>query len=205
MSTQHGGAHLSGRFHFSPRAARASVAAQDATTAVDVREVSIAALRIGTGFIFLWAFLDKTFGLHYSTASKSAWIHGGSPTKGFLGHVAVGPFQSAFHSMAGNGFVDWAFMLGLLGIGTALVLGVGLRIAAACGVVLVAMMWFAVYPPAQHTASGAATSSVNPLIDDHVLEALALIALAVFGTRSRLGLGAAWAKLPVVRNHRSLV
>jgi thiosulfate dehydrogenase [quinone] large subunit len=119
--------------------------------------------------------------------------------------VAVGPFQSVFHSMAGNGFVDWAFMLGLLGIGSALILGVGLRMAAACGVVLVAMMWFAVYPPAQHTATGAATSSVNPLVDDHVLEALALIAIAVFGARSRLGLGAMWAKLPFIRNHRSLV
>jgi thiosulfate dehydrogenase [quinone] large subunit len=205
MSTQHSGAHLGGRFHFSPRGARASVTSEDATTAVDAREVSIAALRIGAGFIFLWAFLDKTFGLHYSTASKNAWIHGGSPTKGFLGHVAVGPFQSAFHSMAGNGFVDWAFMLGLLGIGSALVLGVGLRIAAVCGVALVAMMWFAVYPPARHTAAGAPTSSVNPLVDDHVLEALALIAIAFFGTASRLGLGAMWAKLPFVQKHRSLV
>src|SRR4051794_23630238 len=165
MTTQHGGAHLSDRFHFLPRTARATVA--DAAPAVAAKEASIAALRIGAGFIFLWAFLDKTFGLHYSTASKNAWIHGGSPTKGFLSHVAVGPFQSAFHSMAGNGFVNWAFMLGLLGIGSALILGVGLRIAAVGGVVLVAMMWFAVYPPARHTATGAATSSVNPFVDDH--------------------------------------
>jgi len=203
MTTQHGGAHLSGRFHFPPRTARATVA--DAVPAVDAKQASIAALRIGAGFIFLWAFLDKTFGLHYSTASKNAWIHGGSPTKGFLSHVAVGPFQSAFHSMAGNGFVNWAFMLGLLGIGSALILGVGLRIAAVGGVVLVAMMWFAVYPPARHTATGAATSSVNPFVDDHVLEALALIAIAAFGTGSRLGLGAVWAKLPFVQKHRSLI
>jgi thiosulfate dehydrogenase [quinone] large subunit len=203
MTTQHGGAHLSGRFHFPSRTARATVA--DAVPAVDAKQASIAALRIGAGFIFLWAFLDKTFGLHYSTASKNAWIHGGSPTKGFLSHVAVGPFQSAFHSMAGNGFVNWAFMLGLLGIGSALILGVGLRIAAVGGVVLVAMMWFAVYPPARHTATGAPTSSVNPFVDDHVLEALALIAIAAFGTGSRLGLGAVWAKLPFVQKHRSLI
>ena len=205
MSTQHGGAHLTGRFHFSPRSVKGSATAERSTTAVDAKEASIAALRIGAGFIFLWAFLDKTFGLHYSTASKNAWIHGGSPTKGFLSHVAVGPFQSAFHSMAGNGFVDWAFMLGLLGIGGALILGVGLRIAAVSGVILVAMMWFAVFPPAQHTASGAPTSSVNPLVDDHVLEALSLIAIAVFGTASRIGLGAWWARLPFVEKHRSLI
>ena len=205
MTTQHGGAHLTGRFHWTPRSASASIATERSATVVDAKEASVAALRIGAGFIFLWAFLDKTFGLHYSTASSKAWIHGGSPTKGFLSHVSVGPFQSAFHSMAGNGFVDWMFMLGLLGIGTALILGIGLRIAAVAGVALVAMMWFAVFPPAQHTATGVATSSTNPFVDDHVLEALVLIVVAAFGTASRIGLGATWAKLPFVRRHRSLV
>ena len=204
MSTQHGGAHLSGRFHFSPRTARASVSAH-AAPAVGAKEASIAALRVGTGFIFLWAFLDKTFGLHYSTATKNAWIHGGSPTKGFLSHVAVGPFQSTFHSWAGNVFIDWLFMLALLGIGSALILGIGLRIAAVSGVALVTLMWLAVFPPARYTSAGAATSSVNPVIDDHVLEALALTAIAVFGTGSRLGLGALWGKLPFVDKHRSLI
>jgi hypothetical protein len=32
--------------------------------------------------------------LHYFTASKNAWVHGGSSTKGFLRHVAVGPVRS---------------------------------------------------------------------------------------------------------------
>ncbi|NUR30173.1 MAG: hypothetical protein HOV83_30705 [Catenulispora sp.] len=195
---------MSGRFHFSPRSARAAVSG-DAVSAVTAKETSIAALRIGTGFIFLWAFLDKTFGLHYSTASTNAWVHGGSPTKGFLSHVAAGPFQSTFHSWAGNGFIDWLFMLALLGIGSALILGIGLRIAAVCGVALVAMMWLAVYPPARFTSAGKATSSVNPVVDDHVLEALALTAIAVFGTGSRLGLGALWEKLPFVDKHRSLI
>ena len=45
---------------------------------------ALAVLRIAMGFLFLWAFLDKTFGLHYATPSAKAWIHGGSPTKGFL-------------------------------------------------------------------------------------------------------------------------
>jgi thiosulfate dehydrogenase [quinone] large subunit len=204
MTTQHG-AHLSGRFHWTPRTATSSTSAERSATAVGARETSIAALRIGAGFIFLWAFLDKTFGLHYSTASSKAWIHGGSPTKGFLGHVSVGPFQSAYHSMAGNGFIDWMFMLALLGVGTALILGVGLRIAAVSGVLLVGMMWFAVYPPAQYSSAGTATSSSNPFVDDHVLEALALIAIAAFGTASRLGLGAMWGRVPFVQRHRSLI
>ena len=31
----------------------------------------LALLRIAVGFIFLWSFLDKTFGLHYSTARRA--------------------------------------------------------------------------------------------------------------------------------------
>jgi thiosulfate dehydrogenase [quinone] large subunit len=202
MATQHG-LHLGGRFHWSAHRAGASVAAESATGAVTARESAIAALRIGTGFMFLWAFLDKTFGWGYSTPSARAWIHGGSPTKGFLGNVSAGPFQSTFHSMAGQGWTDWLFMLALLGIGLALTLGIGLRLAALAGVVLVALMWFAVYPPARHAADGSATGSVNPFVDEHVMDALALIAVAAFGTASRLGLGAWWAKLPFVERHHS--
>jgi uncharacterized membrane protein YphA (DoxX/SURF4 family) len=41
-------------------------------------------LRLVLGFIFLWAFVDKVFGLGFATASSKAWIHGASPTAGFL-------------------------------------------------------------------------------------------------------------------------
>src|SRR3984885_3928839 len=116
----------------------------------------LAALRIATGFVFLWAFLDKTFGLGYSTASGKAWIHGGSPTRGVLKSVDVGPFQSAFHSIAGTWWADWLFMLGMLGVGVALIAGVGLRLAAGAGALIMAMMWFAEFPLAQHTSAGAA-------------------------------------------------
>lgn len=204
MATQHG-LHVGGRFHRPARPARAAVAADSAAAAVGARDAAIAALRVGTGFAFFWAFLDKTFGLHYSTPSARAWIHGGSPTKGFLSSVDVGPFQSMFHAWAGKQWADWLFMLGLAGVGLALLLGVGLRIAAVAGTVLVALMWFAVFPPAQYTSSGAPTGSVNPFVDEHVMDALALIAVAAFGTASRLGFGAAWARLPFVERHRALL
>lgn len=203
MSTQHGGAHLTGRFHFTPRSAQASTAAARSTTAVDAKEASIAALRIGAGFIFLWAFLDKTFGLHYSTASKNAWIHGGSPTKGFLASVDAGPFQSWFNAWAGHMWADYLFMIGLAGIGMALILGVGVRLAAVCGIALVTLMWFAVYPPAKYGASGP-TGSVNPFVDEHVMDAFALATVALFGAGSRFGFGAWWAKLPLVSRHTAL-
>lgn len=203
MATQHG-LHVGGRFHWPAHPVKAA-AAERAGTAIGLREAAIAALRVGTGFAFLWAFLDKTFGLNYSTPSARAWIHGGSPTKGFLANVNVGPWQSMYHAWAGKQWADWLFMLGLLGIGLALILGIGLRIAAVAGTVLVAMMWFAVFPPAQHAADGSATGSVNPFVDEHVMDALALIAVAAFGTGSRLGLGALWKRIPFVERHRALL
>ena len=41
---------------------------------------AFAALRIVLGFTFLWAFVDKLFGLGYATPSERSWINGGSPT-----------------------------------------------------------------------------------------------------------------------------
>src|SRR6478736_10087738 len=97
--------------------------------------IAIAALRISLGFVFLWAFLDKTFGFGYATPSAKSWINGGSPTKGFLSAVDVGPLQSFFHSIAGTWWADTLFMLGMLGIGLALIFGIGLRIAAVAAAV----------------------------------------------------------------------
>jgi thiosulfate dehydrogenase [quinone] large subunit len=66
----------------------------------------MAVLRIIMGLTFLWAFFDKTLGLGYSTTSVQAWINGGSPTKGFLAHVYVGPMQDVLRSWAGAGWAD---------------------------------------------------------------------------------------------------
>ncbi|MEU1639921.1 hypothetical protein ABZ440_44135, partial [Nonomuraea sp. NPDC005701] len=43
-----------------------------------------AVARIAIGWIFLWAFLDKTFGWGFATPAGKAWVAGGSPTTGFL-------------------------------------------------------------------------------------------------------------------------
>ena len=39
-----------------------------------------------------------------------AWIHGGSPTNGFLSHGAVGPFKSFYNDIAGATWADYLFM-----------------------------------------------------------------------------------------------
>ena len=166
---------------------------------------ALAVLRISTGFVFLWAFLDKTFGLGYSTPSAKAWIHGGSPTKGFLSSVDVGPFQSMYHSMAGTWLANGLFMLAMLGVGVALIAGVGMRIAAGAGVLVLAMMWFAEFPPAQQTAAGKPSGSSNPITDYHFVYAVGLVVLALTYAGHTWGLGRRWAQLPFVQQHRWLI
>ena len=48
-------------------------------------EIGLSILRISMGFIFLWAFIDKLFGLGFSTASDKSWLSGISLTQNYLG------------------------------------------------------------------------------------------------------------------------
>ena len=152
-----------------------------------------AALRIALGWVFLWAFLDKLFGLGHETESKAAWINGGSPTSGFLGHATTGPFADMYQNIAGQAWADWLFMIGLAGIGTALIAGVAIRIAAAAGALLLVLMWTAVLPPEN-----------NPFMDDHIIYALTLIALALANAGHVLGLGRVWEGTPFVQRYSAL-
>ena len=165
----------------------------------------LAVFRVVLGLEFLWAFLDKTFGLGYATPSARAWINGGSPTKGFLSRVAVGPFEDTFHTIAGAPWADWLFMVGLLGIGVALILGIGLRVAAVSGTVMMVLMWAAEWPLAKFTSAGEPSMSTNPIVDYHIIYALALIALAVTFAGHIWGLGRRWAKLGFVQRNRWLI
>ena len=143
-----------------------------------------AAARIALGWTFLWAFLDKTFGWGFATPAERAWIAGGSPTTGFLkgtGENALGGFFSA---LAGQAWVDWLFMAGLAGVGLALVLGIGTRIAAGAGTAMLLLMWAAELP-----------LTTNPFMDDHIVYAIVLVGLALAGAGRTFGLGT----LPVVR------
>ena len=173
-----------------PIVPRDSTAAEAAGQAPARR--TLAVLRIMLGFVFLWAFLDKAFGLGYSTAPAKAWISGGSPTSGFLGHVEAGPFRGLFTGLAGSAVVDVLFMLGMLAIGVALILGVGLRLSAAAGSVILVLMWAAEWPLASKTFDGQATGSTNPFVDYHLVFAAALIALAILAAGRTWGLGRAW-------------
>lgn len=130
-------------------------------------------LRVSMGFIFLWAFLDKTFGLGFATTSSKAWINGGSPTTGFLSSAVKGPFAEFFQSLAGVVAVDWLFMLGLLFIGATLLLNRYIKWGCAAGMLMMALMYLALLFPEN-----------NPVVDDHIIYILVLALISFKSQRS---------------------
>jgi thiosulfate dehydrogenase (quinone) large subunit len=162
---------------------------------------TLAATRLSLGWIFLWAFLDKLLALGFATGrdpetgvvdrfGDAAWINGGSPSEGFLKFGADGPFKGFYNDIAGAAWVDWLFMLGLAGIGIALMLGITMRVAAVAGALLMVMMWSVVLPPEN-----------KPFMDDHIVYALVLIVLALTAAGKTLGFGRAWERIPLVARH----
>lgn len=148
-------------------------------------------LRIGLGYIFLWAFIDKLFGLKVATCKglaygcNQAWVHGGSPTAGFLGHATTGPFANFYHRLAGHAIVDWAFMLGLLFIGVGLLLGAWVKSASVAGIAMLALMWSSLLWPTN-----------TPGVDEHIIYILVLFGLLVTNAEQRWTVKLPWIKLP---------
>ena len=178
---------------------------QDVVTHTAARR-ALGALRIGFGVTFLWAFFDKLLALGYATGvnpetgavdrfGPDAWINGGSPTFGFLtfGVPEDNPFREFFNGLAGDTWVNWLFMLALLGIGLALTFGVGIRIAAASGALLYLMMWVASMPLEN-----------NPVVDDHLLGAVTMVVLATTLAGDTWGVGKQWARTNLVRKYQAL-
>ncbi|CAM4051904.1 hypothetical protein [Helcobacillus massiliensis] len=144
-------------------------------------------LRILTGFVFLWAFFDKLFGLGVGTEPGKSVLNGGSPTTRFLTHAvpAGNPLTGVWNALVSiNPFTDILFMAGLLGIGAALMLGIGMKVATISGVAMYLFMALAAYP-----------FGTNPFVDDHVLMALVLIVLLGVGAQDHLGFGRKWAQI----------
>jgi thiosulfate dehydrogenase [quinone] large subunit len=146
-------------------------------------------LRILLGWSFLWAFLDKMFGLGFATCRvpdsggsidflcDSAMIKGGSPTFGFLNFGTQASHTGGlFEWMAPSApdainFADVLFMLALLLGGLALMLGIGVRIAGIGAALLMLFMFLAadVWPPN------------NPVNSSHVIEMAAFAGIAYVG------------------------
>jgi thiosulfate dehydrogenase (quinone) large subunit len=95
----------------------------------------------------------------------------------------------------------WTGALGLLGIGVALILGTGMRMAAGAATLMMAMMWAAEWPLAQHTTAGEPTGSTNPITDYHVVYAIGTVVLALTYAGHTWGPGRWWARQPFVQEH----
>lgn len=142
---------------------------------MNIQKIIFLKLRFVMSFIFLWAFLDKLFGLGFATTSEKAWINGGSPTTGFLSGGVSGPFAEIFHSLAGVAVVDWLFMLGLLFIGLTLLFNRYVLCGAVAGIIMMLLMWLALLWPEN-----------NPLVDEHIVYALVLALLAIKSKKGEL-------------------
>ncbi|WP_051062694.1 DoxX family protein [Ilumatobacter nonamiensis] len=151
------------------------------------------ALRLALGWSFVWAFFDKLFGLGFSTCRvsddtgaatntidfmcDSAMLKGGSPTYGLLEFGTQGSHTGGlFRWMASSGpdtigIADILFMLALFFGGFALMLGVGVRIAAIGCAILMAFMFLAldVWP------------DTNPINSSHTIEMIAFLGIATVG------------------------
>jgi thiosulfate dehydrogenase [quinone] large subunit len=97
-------------------------------------------------------------------------------------------------SPRGQGPSALLFMIGLAGIGIALLLGVGMRVAAVSGAVLCLMMWSVVLPP-----------ETNPVVDDHIIGAVALLVLGLVHAGDSFGFGRWWKRQPIVARNRWLI
>jgi thiosulfate dehydrogenase [quinone] large subunit len=153
-----------------------------------------ALLRLGLGWIFLWAFLDKLFGFGFATSSDKAWIVGGSPTYGFLKFATHGPLTSFYQNLAGSAIVDWLFMLGLLFVGLSLTLGILVKIGGYIGVLMLVLIYSAGFLPPKY----------NPFIDKHIIFAVIMIGLTMVHSGQCLGLGKWWFGTKLVQKYRLL-
>jgi len=140
-------------------------------TCMNKEKIVLVVLRLSMGFIFLWAFVDKVFGLGFATTAEKAWINGGSPTSGFLAHAVKGPLASFFNSLSGIAAIDWLFMIGLLFVGTTLIFNKYVKWGSIAGILMLALMYVALLLPEN-----------NPIIDEHIIY---ILVLTLIGFSSR--------------------
>lgn len=152
-----------------------------------------AVLRVGMGWLFLWPFLDKMFGLGFTTEAGKSVLDGTSPAFGFLKFGTSGPLADYYQGLAGNPVVDWLYMLGLLFVGVTFILGIVMRLAAWGGALMMVLIYGAVLP-LEH----------NPFFDEHLVYALVLLGLAAVHAGNTLGFGNRWANLGLVQKLKFL-
>jgi len=153
-----------------------------------VQEYLLGLLRIFFGFEFLWAFLDKFFGLGIGTAPENSFLAGAPLTEGYLSFVTNpnSPFAFVFNGpdalLVQLGiFVDLAYLGMLLVGGITLISGIGVRIGGLSTFIFFFSVWLATFPPAN-----------NPFIESHFLQMWILLFFVISNSGYWLGFGERW-------------
>ena len=152
------------------------------------QEYLLGLLRIFFGLEFLWAFLDRFFGLGIATAPEASFLSGAKQTEGYLRFVTNpdSPFAFIFNGpdallLELGGIVDLMYM-GMLFIGgITLITGIGVRIGGISTFLFFFSVWLATIPPEFH-----------PFIEAHFLQMWILLFFAISDSGYWLGLGERW-------------
>ena len=136
-----------------PAVEAAQTAPQHGAVMTPVAAKAAALVRIATGFVFLWAFLDKTFG--WTTPPPPEGLDRRRlADQGLPRGVAVGPLESIFHDIAGEAWADWLFMLGCSASASRSSAAWPCASPPSGAPSMMALMWAAEWPPAQHLSTG---------------------------------------------------
>ena len=170
-------------------------------------------LRLAMGWVFLWAFLDRFFGLGFGTCRITArvandpsqvggidylcdasFLQGGSAIHGFLttrtARSATGDWFSwmAPDNAATQNIWDLIFMFALLGAAVTLLLGILVRLGAIGAVILLVLIHLA----------GSVWPTGDPFLTYQLVYAVVLVGIAVADAGRFLGFGRWWTSLPLI-------
>ena len=153
----------------------------------EIGENALAVLRIMIGWLFLWPFFDKLFGLGFQTEHGKGMIDGGSPSS-YVEYMTRGPFEAVFKAIAGNAFIDYLMMAALLILGITLIFGIASKLTTIGASAFVLIMFCIALPPTD-----------NPIYDYHITWIAALIVIYYLGGYERLSIYNWWKELPIVK------
>jgi thiosulfate dehydrogenase [quinone] large subunit len=156
---------------------------------------ALGTLRLAIGWLWLWAFFDKLFGLGFATTPDKAWINGNSPISGFLmfGTNSESPFYSFFSTelVKYANIMDFVLMGMFFFVGFALIFGIFVRIASLFGIIFMVSIYLSEIPLAN-----------NPIIDSHIIYALVLLLFFVGPVVGKyIGLGNKWQNIRFVEKY----
>jgi len=146
----------------------------------------LAVVRILFGIMFLWAFLDKMFGLGMETPLNQGLIQGYSPSA-YLMYMSDNTFYPLFSIFAGNIVTDAVLMVGLLLMGTALILGIASKITTVATISFLFLMMLVVFPPTDN------------IVDYHLIYIVMMFAVYLGHGFSRIGFEGRWLESKLVK------